>query len=230
MERKGGQGDGGVGETTGESPALPGGYPGGSRVYSAGGNYLPAGKHEYSCSGYLRCDNFLRYAQLEEEGMSLEKCKAEIEEILQEYSNNRAEALLPCLHVAQEKCRYLPEDVISFLAEKLEQPKANVYSVASFYSMYNLQEQGKYIIRVCVSLPCYLNGSQEILNSLREELNIHEGETTQDKLFTLQPVSCLGLCDVSPAMMINEKVYGNLTPQKVTEIISQYREGEKEWR
>lgn len=158
--------------------------------------------------------------------MSLEKCQTEMEEILDE-QGNRMEALLPCLHVAQEKCRYLPEDVVSFLAERLNLPKVNVYSVASFYSMYSLKEQGRYIIRVCVSLPCYLNGSQEILDSLREELTISEGETTKDRLFTLQTVSCLGLCDVSPAMMVNERVYGNLTPQKVKEIINQYREGEE---
>ena len=99
-----------------------------------------------------------------------------------------------------------------------------VYSVATFYSMRTLEKQGKFVIRVCVSLPCYLKGSREILEAIKKELNIEEYQTTADKKFTIKPVSCLGLCDIAPAIMINKEVYGNLTPQKVRDIIQKYKE------
>jgi len=155
--------------------------------------------------------------------MSLKKCKQDFEKILNSHKVKN-QALLPCLHLAQEKCGYLTEGIISFLAQELNLPKVEVYSVVTFYSMFTLEEQGKFIIRVCVSLPCYLKGSREILETIKKELNIEVYQTTADGKFTIEPVSCLGLCDIAPAIMINEKVYGNLTPQKVKEIIQKYRE------
>lgn len=157
--------------------------------------------------------------------MSLRKCKQKLEKILDE-CESKNEALLPCLHAAQEKCGYLSEEVISFLAQKLNLPPVEVYSVVSFYSMFNLERQGKYVIRVCVSLPCYLRGSKKILETLKDELNIEAGQTTPDKKFTIEAVFCLGLCDKAPAMMINKEVYGNLTTQKLKETIRQYKQRE----
>ena len=86
------------------------------------------------------------------------------------------------------------------------------------------EKQGKFVIRVCGSLPCYLKGSREILEAIKKELNIEEYQTTPDKKFTIEPVSCLGLCDIAPAIVINKEVYGNLTPQKVRDIIQKYKE------
>ena len=128
---------------------------------------------------------------------------------------------MPCLHFIQKERGYLSEEDALFLAKELNLPPVEVYSVASFYSMFTLKERGRYIIRVCVSLPCYLKGSREILQALTEELNISVGQTTADKRFTIEAVSCLGACDKAPAMMINEEIYGNLTPAKVKEIIRQ---------
>ncbi len=135
--------------------------------------------------------------------MSIKKCQQEFEDVLKEYPDKR-QALLPCLHIAQERCGYLSEEVISFLAEKINLPRVEVYSVATFYSMFNLEKTGKYIIRVCVSLPCYLRGSEKILEVLKDELNITAGQTTPDKKFTVEAVSCLGICDKAPAAMIRE--------------------------
>ncbi len=154
--------------------------------------------------------------------MFLEKCKQEIKKILSEYSI-KDQALLPCLHIAQEKCGYLTEEIISFLAQELGLPKVEVYSVVTFYSMFTLEKQGEYIIRVCVSLPCHLKGSGEILEAVKQELNIEAYQTTPDKKFTIEPVSCLGLCDMAPAIMINKEIYGNLTPQRVKNIIQEYK-------
>ena len=89
--------------------------------------------------------------------------------------------------------------------------------------MFSLKKQGRYVIRVCNSLSCYLKGAKTIIEVIKEELGIKENQTTKDKKFTLEVTSCLGLCDISPAMMINEKVYGNLTPQKVRKILSKYK-------
>jgi NADH-quinone oxidoreductase E subunit len=167
--------------------------------------------------------------------MSLAKCERELKMLLKGYENER-EALLCCLHKANEICGYLTEDVILFLAQELNLPPVEVYSVATFYSMFNLQRQGKYVIRVCVSLPCYLRGSKEILEALQNELNITVGQTTADKKFTIEAVSCLGACDKAPVMTINEKLFGNLTAAGVRQIISQYKREEfrlervKEWR
>ncbi len=154
--------------------------------------------------------------------MSLAKCERELKMVLKE-CGNKNEALLPCLHVACEKCGYLTEEIITFLAKELNLPPVEVYSVATFYSMFNLQRQGKYVIRICVSLPCYLRGSKKILETLKDELNIETGQTTKDKKFTIEAVSCLGLCDKAPAMMVNKEVYGNLTPKKVKKVILQYK-------
>lgn len=155
--------------------------------------------------------------------MSIKKCQQEFEEIFKKYPNKN-QALLPCLHIAQEECGYLTEEIILFLAQELGLPKVEVYSVATFYSMFTLKEQGEFVIRICVSLPCYLEGSREILETIKKELSIEVYQTTADKKFTIEPVSCLGLCDIAPAIMINKKVYGNLTPQKVKDIIKEYKE------
>lgn len=152
--------------------------------------------------------------------MTIERCICELEKEIEKYGN-RDEALIPCLHIAQNKCGCISESVISFLAEKLRLPRIEVYSVVSFYSMFTFEQQGKYVIRVCNSLPCYLRGSRKVMEILEKLLGIKEGQTTKDKRFTLEAVSCLGVCDLAPAMMINQEVYGKLTPARIKKIIGQ---------
>ncbi|MCK5225606.1 MAG: NADH-quinone oxidoreductase subunit NuoE [Planctomycetes bacterium] len=157
--------------------------------------------------------------------MSFEKCKKQLETILASCEGKR-ESLLPCLHAACEQCGHVSEEVISYLAEKLDLPRVEVYSAASFYSMFSLEEMGENVIRVCVSLSCYLKGSNKVIKALESELSITAGQTTPDKKFTIEPVSCLGLCDKAPAMMVNEEVYGDLTAEKIKGIINQYKQKE----
>ncbi len=149
------------------------------------------------------------------------ECRDELNRIISKHSNDR-QALLPCLRAAQRICGHLSEEIVDFLAEKLSLSKAEVYGTATFYSMLSFEKQGKHVVRVCTSLPCYLKESDWILGTLKE-LGIEESKPTPDGKFTLQTVSCLGLCDQAPAMMVNEKSYGNLTPEKVKQIINQYR-------
>ena len=109
--------------------------------------------------------------------------------------------------------------------------ESKILSILSFYTAISNTKRGKYIIQVCSSVPCYVNGSVNVLNELKKELNIDINETTPDKLFTLEYTSCIGCCKVSPAIRIEDKVYGNLTSIKIKDIIDFYRKkGDKnEW-
>jgi len=150
-----------------------------------------------------------------------------IKEIIKQYEDKR-QALIPCLHSIQKKRGYINEESMTFLAEELGVSRVDVYGVVSFYSMFTLNPQGRYVIRICASLSCYLKGSNNILTTLKKILGINTGETTDDGKFTIEEVSCLGLCDKAPAMMINDKEYVNLTPDKVKDIIKEYKGQERE--
>ncbi|MBC7194760.1 MAG: NADH-quinone oxidoreductase subunit NuoE [Caldisericia bacterium] len=146
------------------------------------------------------------------------------EEIFQKYEN-KPENILLILHDIQDENpnKYLTEEDLREVSERLDLPYSFVYGVASFYSMFSLKPRGKYIIRVCESPPCHLMGSENILDELKKILEVDIGETTKDNLFTLEISSCLGVCGVAPAIMINEDVYGNLTKEKIKEIIDNLR-------
>lgn len=148
--------------------------------------------------------------------------KEKVEDAIRDYGKGR-EALLPCLEAIQDSLGYISREAITYLRENLGIPSVEIYGVITFYGMLTTQEQGKYVIRIPNSLPCYLNGAQEIIDALEEELRIRCGETTSDKRFTLEAVSCLALCDKAPAMMINEEIYGNLTKERAKEIVSELR-------
>ena len=148
--------------------------------------------------------------------------KNELSRILKKFGYKQ-EALLPCLHLVQKKSRFISEEVVSYLAQALNLPKVEIYATISFYSMFTFKNQGKNIIRVCVSLPCYIKKSQKILETLKGELGIGEGETTKDGKYTIEGVSCLGACDQAPVMMVNEKLYGNLTEEKIKKILAQVK-------
>jgi NADH-quinone oxidoreductase subunit E len=142
-----------------------------------------------------------------------------VEKILTERGENRA-SLLPCLEGIQKDCGFIPHDSVVYLRDRLLIPSVDIYGVISFYGMLTTTIQGKYVIRLCDSLPCYLNHSENMLQILENELGIKSGETTPDKKFTLEIVPCLGLCDKAPAMMVNENIHGKLTRGKIKTIIN----------
>lgn len=127
--------------------------------------------------------------------------------------------LLEELHDIQETYGFISEEDILRISEKRSIPKANLYGIISFYSMFHLEPTGKYIIRVCDSVPCNLNRSEEIVKIIKEHLGIKENQTTKDKRFTLEVVDCLGHCDEGPVMMINDTYYTHLTTAKVVQIL-----------
>lgn len=119
---------------------------------------------------------------------------------------------------------YLTYEDIKAVADEMNLPDSRVYSVASFYTLLSTQPRGKYIIQVCNDVPCYVNGSMNLVASLEEQLGIRMGETTKDRLFTLEFTSCLGCCDNPPAVRIGSKLYNGLTKEKLAEILNYYRE------
>jgi NADH-quinone oxidoreductase subunit F len=148
-----------------------------------------------------------------------------IKEVCQQLNKVKGK-VLPILHAVQSICgNWLPLEALHLVAKELDVPYSYLYGVMTFYTMYSVTPRGKYLIRMCESAPCHVNGAENILEVLKEELGIQVGETTSDGLFTLEHTACLGTCEVSPAMQINEVVFGNLTAAKVKEVLENYRAG-----
>jgi len=153
---------------------------------------------------------------------------AKVKEIIKKHGNKR-ENLLQILHDIQNQSyqNYISEENIKTLSEEMKIPVSDIKGTASFYSMYSFIPRGKYIIRICESPPCHILGAQTIFDAVEKKIGIKEGETTKDGLFTLEATSCLGICGVAPAMMINEEAYGNLDEKKINEILEQIQEKER---
>jgi len=140
------------------------------------------------------------------------------------YKGDRG-ALIPLLQSAQETYGYIPESAIDHISEIVRIPSADIYGVITFYSQFRLKPMGKNIIRICDGTACHVNASTAILKTIMDELQIDSNETTEDGLFTLQTVACLGCCSLSPVVMINDETYGRLTPKKVQQLLEEYRNG-----
>lgn len=141
-----------------------------------------------------------------------------INDVLDKYASVDG-SLITVLQHAQDIYGYLPTDVLYHIAERIGSTPAKVMGVATFYSQFRLQPVGKYLIMLCQGTACHVNGSEKIEKAIREEIGISDGETTDDGLFTLKNVACLGCCSLSPVMMINDETYGSLTPEKAKEIL-----------
>lgn len=135
------------------------------------------------------------------------------------------DSLLNILHDLQNNNpeNYITTEAMDLVARYLNMTKSSVYGVVDYYSMLSLKPRGKYIIRICVSPVCHIKKVNGIISHLENILGIKTGETTSDKLFTLEVAECLGQCQEAPSMMINEKVYNNLTDARIKEIISFYK-------
>ena len=134
----------------------------------------------------------------------------------------RQGAVLPVLHRVQAEQGYLAEETLSELAEYLRMPQVDLFEIATFYTLLHTAEQGQNIILACNNISCYLLEAESVLATIEDELKIKPGETSADKKFSLQAVSCLGACDRGPVMLINDKLYTHLTPEKVRRILSRY--------
>lgn len=144
---------------------------------------------------------------------------AAVLEILTKYKHDKTR-LITILQEVQEEYRYLPEQVLTYIATALDMPVAEVYGVATFYAHFSLKPKGKYVVKVCDGTACHVKGSMKLVDDLYKKLKLNkEKHTTDDMMFTLETVSCLGACGLAPVMVINEKVFGAVTPDKIDGII-----------
>ena len=148
-----------------------------------------------------------------------------LEPILKEFSDVPG-SLITILQKAQEIYGYLPKDVIYHIAERVGTTPAEVMGVATFYSQFRRTPIGKCLIMACQGTACHVNGSERVSAAVSEYLGIESGETTEDGLFTLENVACLGCCSLAPVIMINGEAFGNLTPDKAISILKNLREKE----
>lgn len=148
-----------------------------------------------------------------------------VNELIGRYPEGKSKsALLPILHLAQQEFGgWLDVSTMDYVATLLNIQPVEVYEVASFYSMYNLKPVGKYVFEVCQTGPCMLNGSDQIIDYIKQKLNIGVGETTEDGMFTLKTVECLGACGYAPMMQMGKIYKEHLTPVKVDQIIEECR-------
>jgi len=150
------------------------------------------------------------------------ECAPKVEEIVASFPEKKG-ALIPALQAIQEEFGYLPRPALEHLAETLGVKLSSIYGVATFYSQFHLQPRGEHIIRVCMGTACHVRGANPLLETLERELEIKSGETTEDLRFTLEEVACIGACGLAPAVMIDDETFGRLTPEKLTEVLDQYR-------
>jgi len=163
--------------------------------------------------------------------LDMEYCEygADLEEhlsgILREF-DGRPEELIPMLQRAQRALGYLPEGALLEIARLTRLPAARVYGVATFYAQFRLQPVGKYIIKVCRGTACHVSGSDVILEDVQNHLQVVPGCTTEDRLFTLETVACFGCCALAPVVVVNDLVYGLMTPAKTRDVLEGLRNGD----
>jgi len=146
-----------------------------------------------------------------------------IDEIIEKYNGNR-EALLMIMQDISDMYNYVPPEVIPPLVEKLGVRKSLVYSVATFYKTISLEPRGKYIVNVCTGTACHVRGADKIMDALQDHLHIKEGETTDDLLFTLEGVRCIGCCASGPVLTVNQETHGGLDRATAVKAIDGYNQ------
>lgn len=150
-----------------------------------------------------------------------------VNEILEKYDYKESN-LISIFQEVQEIYRYLPEEILTYISTAMGLTPSRVFGVATFYESFSLEPKGKNIIKVCDGTACHVRNSDEILSTIRKTLNLKDDvNTTDDMLFTLETVSCLGACGLAPVVVINDKVYGNITPEKIKQLIMDIMEGER---
>ena len=145
-----------------------------------------------------------------------------VEEIIAEYKNENT-PLMMILSQVQKEYGYIPFEVQEIVSEKLGIPVSEIYGVVTFYSFFSLKPKGKFVIGVCLGTACYVKGAQQICDKFSELLGIKPGETTEDGLFTIDALRCIGACGIAPAVSINGKVYPKMSVNQVQQVINEYR-------
>lgn len=155
--------------------------------------------------------------------MFILEAKEDVDSILSKYGKDQS-SIISILQEIQKEYRYLPKEVLEYVSQEMKISSAKIYGIATFYEFFSLEPKGKYIIKICDGTACHVRKSIPILEALRKELSLTDGKnTTDDLMFTVETVSCLGACGLAPVLTINEKVYGSMTPEKTVEVLNQIR-------
>ena len=156
------------------------------------------------------------------EAASTEELLKRLDEVIAEY-REKPGGLIPVLQIAQGLFGYLPDDVVQRISRGMNKPYSEVAGVITFYSFFSTRPRGKHVIRVCLGTACYVRGGKQVLDAFKKELGIDIGETTGNRLFTLDVARCFGACGLAPAIMIDEEVYQRVKPTKINELLSKYQ-------
>ena len=146
----------------------------------------------------------------------------ELKAVIEEYKHQPG-PLMPIMQKAQDIFSALTLEVQEFIAEQMDIPMTDIYGVATFYAQFALEQKGQHVIGVCMGTACYVKNSQRVMDRLQQELGLQPGQTTSDGKFTLEATRCLGCCGLAPVMMIDNQVYGRLTPDQVPGILANYK-------
>ncbi|MBR5781630.1 MAG: NADH-quinone oxidoreductase subunit NuoE [Bacteroidales bacterium] len=144
-----------------------------------------------------------------------------VKDICKQFNNNGGE-VINVLHKVQGEFGYLSAEVQELVAEELHIPVARVYGIVSFYSFFTMTPKGRFPISVCLGTACYVRGAEKVIDELKRQLAVQVGGTTEDGKFSLNCLRCVGACGLAPVMMIGDKVYGRVTPDKVAGILAEY--------
>ncbi len=147
------------------------------------------------------------------------------EDILEKYKGTKG-SLIPILQAIQEEYGYLPEDILNEVSKETGISTSQMFGVATFYAQFRLQPRGKYTVRVCHGTACHVSGASQLSEAIELELGIKDKETSQDKLFTLEAVACLGCCSLAPVMMIGDETYGRISPDKAVKALRKIQKEE----
>ncbi len=147
-----------------------------------------------------------------------------LDQLISEQHQGSQENLIMILQGVQKKYNYLPEDALRHVADKLDMPLTQIYTVATFYASFSLTPKGKHIIQICTGTACHLNGGEKVVNELSEKLNVKAGETTDDGNFTLETVNCVGACALAMVAVVDEKYYPKTDAKEISKVIDQISE------
>lgn len=147
---------------------------------------------------------------------------APLEELLVKYRGQKG-TLIPLLQGTQAVYGYVPREAMTRIAEALREPLSQVYGVATFYAQFRLVPRGRNVVRICHGTACHVSGAPLVSQEVERHLGIHDGENTEDMFFTLESVACLGACGMAPVMMINDRTYGKLTPDKAVGAVKDFQ-------
>ncbi len=151
---------------------------------------------------------------------------AQVDAIIDKHGTDRR-ALISLLLNIQDEFFYLPQEALERVAAKMDVPAVQVYQVARFYKAFSLQPRGKHLVTVCLGTACHVRGGERIVDQLGRLLQVAPGKTTEDRLFTLQTVNCLGCCALGPVMVVDGTYYGKMSATKIDKILNKYRNGKE---